>query len=389
MPIGALLDMHRRRTRGRKKWQRMATVTVRRAEVRGQVRWCVDRVEGGKRKRSFHSSKAAAEAEAAQLRQQVRTSGEAWISIPPRERDALIAVWMEAKSAGLDLGELVRRAKSDPTAASQSVSISRAIDSLVESRREGSRADRYTDELKDVLQRFAKGREELPIGSVSADDLRAWLKNPAWSGWTRHTYRRRLATLFRYAVDHGWVPSNPMKRVPVNRIVAGPPPIFTVEQHGICLRWLSEHPRLLAWYALSCMAGLRPEEAQATQWSMINLREGWIRVEAQTSKKRHRRVVYPRPEALAWLTRARELRSQLPITWEPRKDAQAVLKPLLGLDRWPQDITRHTAASYWIAVEPDLPRLAHAMGTSIDELKTKYLALVTKEDAARFWSITP
>ena len=48
-------------------------------------------------------------------------------------------------------------------------------------------------------------------------------------------------------------------------------------------------------------AGLRPEEAAKTTWAMINFKEGWIRVEAQTSKIRQRRVVYAPPMAMAWL----------------------------------------------------------------------------------------
>ena len=149
----------------------------------------------------------------------------------------------------------------------------------------------------------------------------------------------------------GWIVANPCARLERLTVVRPTPHILTVAQTAACLRWLSENPRCLAWFALTALAGLRPEEAQRTQWDAINLEEGFIRVEAQTSKKRQRRIVYPRPAALRWLAKAKELASTLPILKNSRKRAQKQLRALLGWPKWKKDCTRHSAASYWLAAE--------------------------------------
>jgi len=81
--------------------------------------------------------------------------------------------------------------------------------------------------------------------------------------------------------------------------VRPPPAIFTVEQTGIALDWFrKEWTRALPWFLLSTFCGLRPEEALQTTHSDIHFDEGWIKVEAQTTKVRQRRIVYPKSEAL-------------------------------------------------------------------------------------------
>jgi integrase len=142
---------------------------------------------------------------------------------------------------------------------------------------------------------------------------------------------------------------------------------------------------------LTTLAGLRPEEAANTTWDNILL-DGdapLVRVEAQTSKIRQRRIVYLHPTATAWLRHAKKKRAELPLVYQPRRRAQMAIRKVLGFEKWPQDITRHTAASYWLANTQDAASLAESLGHSVDVLKRHYRAIVTKEEAQRFWSITP
>ena len=53
------------------------------------------------------------------------------------------------------------------------------------------------------------------------------------------------------------------------------------------------------------------------------------------------------------------------------------------------DITRHSCASYWLAQVEDAAAVAEQLGHNVNTLKRHYRALVTREDAARFWAILP
>lgn len=127
------------------------------------------------------------------------------------------------------------------------------------------------------------------------------------------------------------------------------PSVLTVKEAEKCLKWLRKNPRSLAWFALAAFAGLRPEEVEKTLWKAINFKEGWVHVGAQTSKVRQRRVVDPLPMAMKWLKLAKKLKSKLPLEpWARRVDREK-LSELLGWKTWKRDVTRHTAASMWLA----------------------------------------
>lgn len=170
------------------------------------------------------------------------------------------------------------------------------------------------------------------------------------------------------------------------------PSIFTVRQTARCLVFLRRRdPRLLAWFLLSTLCGLRPEEAEQTTWDAVQIdnREAHIRVEAQTSKVRQRRIVTPLPAAVAWLKIARDAGSELPLSSQVRRTAIRRLRDALHWEAWPKDITRHTAASYWLALDGNLVHIAEQLGHSVDQLKAHYKALVTRVDAERFWRLIP
>jgi hypothetical protein len=58
-------------------------------------------------------------------------------------------------------------------------------------------------------------------------------------------------------------------------------------------------------------------------------------------------------------------------------------------EKWPKDLTRHTAASYWLAVDGNAVNVADQLGHSVAQLKTHDKALVTRADAERFWRLIP
>lgn len=109
-------------------------------------------------------------------------------------------------------------------------------------------------------------------------------------------------------------------------------------------------------------------------------------MEAQTSKVRQCRPVYPKPEAMA-LLKAVLPKGRLPLHPQSRRRAIRGLREALGWKVWPKDITRHTAASMWLADCQSTAAVARSLGNSESILLRDYAALVTKEQAAKFWNM--
>jgi hypothetical protein len=124
-------------------------------------------------------------------------------------------------------------------------------------------------------------------------------------------------------------------------------------------------------------------------WCDINFDEGWIKIEAQTTKVRQRRVVYPLPMAMDWLKLAKKKKASLPLSLKQRTKDRKKLRAVLGWAEWKQDVTRHTAASMWLAHSGSVATVATALGHSESVLRKNYMALVTKSEAEKFWGLRP
>lgn len=367
----------------------MATrISISKCKVRGASKWRTRHWEHGKPKRRFFDSKAEAEAEAKSLREQADKAGSVWLSLSAYERNNLITAYAEAQNRGVDIHKAILAASGT---AIKSVSLSTAIDELKASRLNNGRDAGYVNNLGIVLNQFAKGKESLAINKVTLADVESFLDSKSLQ--YRPTLRGKLSTLFNFSVRRGYRADNPCDRLESIKVVKPPPAVFTVEQVKAAVAWLKKHaPDGLPWFVLSTFCGLRPEEAEKTTKADIHFAEGSVRVEAQTTKVRQRRVVYPRPEAMACLKWAVK-RGSLQLgggrrRWilSGRKSKPTGLRGALGLKVWPKDITRHTAASYWLAGEGETVRhVAKMLGHSEAVCESRYKAVKTQKEAAEFW----
>lgn len=360
-------------------------VSVSKCLVRGESLWRVRWHELGRVRRKFFTGRDSAEAHAATLRGGQVTLRQQFSAMDPGEQEKLMAVWNEAQRRGLNLFAALARV--DAATAGQSVPIGDLIAEMVAVKRNSGLSERYLKVLELILNQFARGRERLPIDAFALADVERYLDSH--NAASRQCLRGRVSTLFRFAIRRGYRTSNPCDQLEPMKVPHRPPPVLTVKQAASCVGWLKDNPRSLAWFVLSAFAGLRPEEADNTKWADIHFAERWIRVDAQTSKVRQRRVVYPLPMVFDWLARAKRLKSKLPIyrvtrTWDLKR-----LREVLGFKVWPKDITRHSAASYWLAASGSASDVATALGHSESVLRRHYMALVTKADAARYWALRP
>jgi hypothetical protein len=122
--------------------------------------------------------------------------------------------------------------------------------------------------------------------------------------------------------------------------------------------------------ALMVFAGIRPDEVAGEHkermgWHLVDRRRKRIAIPVEISKTRSPRVLERMPPGLwAWLEDGPEVG---PVS--PSRSRQIIRRiwPALramrpDLQRWPQDVLRHTAASYLLALWGDAGRVSRALG---------------------------
>lgn len=343
---------------------------------------------GAVRQRRFFTTKAAAEAEQKILRNDVEQAGTIWKALTGSQRAEIVTVWREAEAAGVRLLDVWTewkqgRGRGEPQRVRKP--LRQVIQETISAKTAGARRIRYVRELEAYLWRFAAGRMDQSIAEITVGDLEAWLSRTKLAPSTRAAEMGRLSALFSHAKRRGYRPDNPVEQVDKPVVQIQPPRILTVEEAVHIVDRCP--PALSGWLLLALFAGIRPEELDRIQWEAVDFAACVVTVDAEASKVRARRLVHLRPGLSARLAAARAAGAVLPLVMVTRRRLMRKLRDAMGWEEWPQDVLRHTAASYWLAVEPDVPRLALELGNSPAMIFRHYRELVRREDAERFWAI--
>ena len=150
------------------------------------------------------------------------------------------------------------------------------------------------------------------------------------------------------------------------------------------------HPDILPRAALLFFAGLRPDREAATiTWDEILFDENVVHVSASRAKDRQNRYIPMTANLRSWLEQGMdESEGTLPVAnWDKRWYKMKKDLNLTG-EEWPHDATRHSFASYHLALfgeEKTKDALGHG---NYDMLFQHYRTLVRKTEAERYFSIT-
>lgn len=272
-------------------------------------------------------------------------------------------------------------------AASTSVLIPDAIDRFLDAREHFGYRPSYYKSLRQIGARL---KSSFPSHTLheSASLLPDWLAQQQWSPSALVSNIGRLSSFYGYAYKRGWIAENPCDRLDLPRLHRQTPKVLTVQQCVTALRWTFRHePSALAFLSLALFCGIRPEETGRLPNDAVYLDRREVRIDSDVSKVHSRRIV-PIPEnARQWLKLAQRHGAALPFCKSSRKRYLKRLRAVLEFPAWPQDILRHTAASYLLAREQDAGRVALWLGNSPRILLKHYHSLVY--DAPAFWSLTP
>lgn len=364
---------------------------IRACKNNGKSAWCLD-LRALNQGRKIFATKAEAEIALAELSEQKRTAGEAWVMLAPNKRQELMSVAEEVWAAGKSLREVwteyqrVCGGKPAPT-------LGVVIAELLESKERAGRRPKFVDRVRLYLGAFAKGREATPVNRLTAMDIEAWFAARSEAPQTRQSNLGLLSSMFEHCWRRGYIVENPCRRVDRVSVPSRAPAILTVEQAQAALTWcVQSQPEFLAWLVLTLIVGLRPEaEAAQLSWGDIDLKNHRIHV-SKSKVQTHWRIIdlTAIPNASVWLEKAKQSRrARLPVAYTFRRRCIRRLRKRLGFAKWPQDILRHTAASYLFALHQDAGKVATLLGNSAGTLLRRYRALVVKKEAARFFDILP
>jgi integrase len=364
----------------------MNAATISRCKVRGVVMWRVRWRDAGRVHRKFFTGRDSADAHAAKIRVDSVGARKRLAALTQSEQEQLLQIRDEAARVGRDLASVVGLITSGNGKDNFSPALADVVNELEVAKRNAGRSERYIYQLRHILDKFIAGRERLAVDKIMLADVERFLDVRKLC--SRATIRAKLATLLNFSVRRGYRLENPTRRLETISVPHVTPAVFTVAEVKTCLKWFEKKPTGFGWFVLSTFAGLRPEEASATTWADVNFKEGWVKVEAQQSKVRQRRVIYPGKVAMRWLEHAQKRGARLPLGKDGRVYVIQKLRFVLGWKRWKPDVTRHTCASMLLASSGDVAAISAQLGNSPSVLLKHYKALVTRKDAKAFFAIT-
>ena len=256
------------------------------------------------------------------------------------------------------------------------------IEEMIKSKRAANRREIYIKSLRWYLNRFAEKNPAL--NKTTTADIESWLS--AHKGaHDRATYLNRISTLFSFAYKRDYVEKNPCDKIERVTIEKHAPRILSPGESRTAYKACPQISR--AWVVLCLWCGLRPSEAARIKWEDINLERGTVTV--RVSKVRRFRIVTMPACAVELLRPIKQLSGFIAPSASTRERAKRKMRTAIGLQRWPQDIMRHTAASYHLAVSGDAGKVATSLGNSQAILLTHYNGVASLDDAKDFFKVTP
>lgn len=239
------------------------------------------------------------------------------------------------------------------------------------------------------------------LSEIKRQDIEDWLAESDWSPRTRKNYLVTLTTVFAWAMEREYCPTNPPARIQRPILDDNAPGILTPVQAEALLQTAKEClPEMVAPIAIGLFAGLRRSELCALDWSEIDLAAGHIEVKGIKAKTRQRRLVSISDNLAEWLRPysqgsgpvafnvdlfGEKLRHL--VQGRPKTDDDPGRPAIVA--EWPHNALRHSFGSYFFGKSKNENLTAAEMGNSPAMVFKHYRALVKPPEVERYWAIKP
>lgn len=269
--------------------------------------------------------------------------------------------------------------------ADTSITLRKAIEEVLIAKQNAGLRKHTIETMRSVLNNFAKGREDMPLRQVNVRTVEDWILGLKVKPWTKLSNIGRLSSLFSYHVRRENISSNPCRKLERIKVDFHAPVVLSPDQAEQLIK--RTPMKLRAYVTLGLFAGVRPEETQKITWEDICFETKTVRV--NLTKTRRRRIVPLEPRAVSLLQSCTRKQGKIAPSASTIGRFKSEAAKAIGFDQWPQDLLRHTAASYLLALIDDAGKVAARLGNSSSVLLTHYHQPVTKSDCEKFWTVTP
>jgi integrase len=262
---------------------------------------------------------------------------------------------------------------------------------------------RTKSKLKNRVKLFRRLVPNSRVADIGPQTIEGFFsKRSAVSALTKVGDREAISRFFSWCMarPREWTKVNPCSKVEIERNGdVKEVQILTVDECRKLLAKAETHRkgRQAPYVAVCLFGGLRPTEAQRLTWDKVNLTDGEIRIEAQSSKRKEPRVITIGKTLAAWLKSYKNkpfhpknfrrdsevIKRAAGYTGRGSKDPQNELKP------WPADILRHTAISHFFRHAKSYGETAEWAGNSEAIIRKHYQGKVSSQDTKKFYALLP
>ena len=358
----------------------------------------------GRREQLHFKSRDTARDAATKFRERLAQHGEAASIIRPSLAEDATAAALILEPYGMTLLEAARIV----AAAKERDGASRPITDALKAWLEDCEALRAKTQsgYRQTASRLQGALGSKLMSTITADQLKAAIA-PAGTPPTSALCHLRTARAFwRWSAQKRWCDANVIDGVQLQktgRANSAEISVLSPAEAETLLRTAEKHfPQSVASYAIQLFAGVRAEELVRLKADHVSV-EG-VELPAGVTKKGRRRYISASATLSAWLEahpfqpcpnwRRVDRAVRHLAGWDLAPEPLLVPQDMIDKRKrrpWPQNVLRHSHASYAVAAGEALERLLFEFGHSASTtvLREHYLGRSSKRDALKFFALRP
>jgi len=240
----------------------------------------------------------------------------------------------------------------------------------------GTRSKESIKSINHELNSFLSAHKDCYLNDLD-EILPGWMERGKPSAQYFNNRRAAWLNFLNRAIERGELPKDAptaAAKIKKRNVPQVSPEIFTVGECEESLLFLREQrPLLVPAFAIAVFAGLRPSEIRRLKWGNIDIDSGYIELTAKTARKLEQARFVPIQENLkAILLEYKKPAKESIVTLTGWRNISVLLRESETIERWKEDVTRHSYISYRLAQTSSLSRVADEAGNSEAIIKKKY-----------------